>query len=58
MAVLGPQKAKDMGEMPIGFWEKSIFFGSIRSLSGAKIAISIIRGGLKKPPLMVGFKSK
>ena len=45
MAVLGPQKAKDMGEMPIGFWEKSIFFGSIGSQKGAEIAI-FVQGGL------------
>ena len=42
LAVSSPQKG--MRGIPIGFWEKSNFFGSIGSLKGAKIAI-FVQGG-------------
>jgi len=39
---------KDMGGLPIGFWEKSIFFGSIVS---QKITIFVQQWGYQNTPL-------
>ena len=42
LAVLSPQKS--MRGIPIGFWDKSNFFGSIGSLKGVKITIFVLGG--------------
>ena len=46
-----------MGGIVIDIWEKSNLFRSFGSQKDAKNAI-FVQGGLKKPPLMVGFYGK